>query len=91
MSAPYSNGRIRYGVANVESTTNGILCLCAIFAISSRSTKLEFGFPNVSTKIAFVFSWIAASNEPSTSGSTNVVVTPFVSGSVCARRLYVPP
>ena len=26
-----------------------------------------------------------------TAGLRNVVVTPFVSGSVCARRLYVPP
>lgn len=61
------------------------------FATSSISIRLEFGFPRVSIKIAFVFSWIAASKEPSASGSTNVAVMPLVCGRVCARRLYVPP
>ena len=36
---------------------------------------------------AFVFSRIAASKDPSTSGSTKVAEMPFVSGSVCASRL----
>ena len=48
ISAPYSIGLTRYGVANVLSTTSGILCLCAIFARASMSTTSEFGFPSVS-------------------------------------------
>ena len=59
--AAYSIGRTRYGVANVLSTTNGILCACAICASLSISTTSEFGFPRVSTWIALVFSWMAAS------------------------------
>ena len=91
MSAPYSIGRTRYGVANVLSTTSGILCLCAIFATASISMMFEFGLPKVSIKIAFVFSCMAFSKAPSSSGSTNVVVIPDESGRVCAKRLYVPP
>ena len=45
ISAPYSIGRTRYGVANVLSTTSGILCSCAIFATVSISTTSEFGLP----------------------------------------------
>ena len=45
MSAPYSNGRRRYGVANVLSTTSGILCLCAMAATASMSMRFAFGLP----------------------------------------------
>ena len=67
---------IKYGVANVLSTTNGILCLCAISAHFSKSATLANGFPKVSTNRAFVFSLIAASISPKLSGSTNVVLIP---------------
>ena len=48
ISAPYSIGLTRYGVANVLSTRSGILCACAIFAIASISTTSELGLPRVS-------------------------------------------
>ena len=74
-SAPYSSGLTRYGVANVESTTSGMLCLCATFAIASISTTSEFGFPKVSIYTSFVLSLIAASIS-ATFGFTNVVSIP---------------
>ena len=67
------------------STTNGILCACATFAMASISATSELGFPNVSIYNAFVLSLIAASNA-SGSGSTKVVVMPYC-GSVCSNRL----
>lgn len=76
ISAPYSIGLIRYGVPNVLSTTNGILCLCAIFAILSISTTSEFGFPKDSIYTAFVFSCIAASISSKLCGFTKVDVIP---------------
>ena len=87
MSAPHSSGRTRNGVAKVESTTSGMPWRCAICATASMSIRFEFGLPSVSTKIALVFSVMAASKPPASSGSTNVVVMPAVSGSVCASRL----
>ena len=45
-------------------------------AIASMSGISEFGLPSVSIKIALVLSLIAASKEPSTSGSTKVVSIP---------------
>ena len=60
ISAPYSIGRTRYGVANVLSTMSGIPASCAMSAIFSISTTSELGFPSVSISIAFVFSLIAA-------------------------------
>ena len=56
ISAPYSIGLTRYGVANVLSITSGILCACAISAIFSISTTSELGFPNVSINTALVLS-----------------------------------
>jgi len=48
ISAPYSIGRIRYGVPNVLSITSGILWACAISAIASISVTSELGLPSVS-------------------------------------------
>ena len=77
ISAPYSNGRIWYGVANVESTTRGILCLCAMSATAWMSMRFAFGLPIDSMRIARVFSRIASSNaEMPFVGSTNVVSMP---------------
>ena len=44
----------------VESTMNGIPCACATSASASRSAISPDGFAIVSTKSAFVFSWMAA-------------------------------
>lgn len=60
ISAPYSIGLTRYGVANVLSTIRGIPASCAIFATLSISTTSELGLPSVSICIALVFSLIAA-------------------------------
>ena len=90
MSAPCSNGRIKYGVPNVLSMTTGSPCLCAISAILSISGISEFGFPSVSRYTAFVFGLIAFSTSSRLCASTNVVSTPNCF-SVCARRLYEPP
>jgi len=48
ISTPYSIGRTRYGVANVLSTTAGILYLCAKLAKASKSATSLFGLPKVS-------------------------------------------
>ena len=84
------DGRIRFGVPNVLSITSGILFSCAIFAISSISTTLEFGLPSVSMNTAFVLSWMAFLISSKLLASTNVVVMPYA-GNVCSNRLYVPP
>ena len=90
ISAPCSSGLKRYGVPNVLSTISGILYLCAISATASTSIIFEFGFPNVSIYTNFVFSFIAFSKFCTSSGSTNVVVTPYA-GNVCDNKLYDPP
>ena len=46
MSAPYSIGRTRYGVANVLSTTNGILCACAICAAAMQFVSYHTTYCN---------------------------------------------
>ena len=76
ISAPYSIGLTKYGVANVLSTTNGILCSWATLAKASISTTSELGFPKVSIYTAFVLSLIAFLTSSILSGSTNVVVIP---------------
>ena len=48
MSAPYSNGRMRYGVAIVLSTISGTPLPCATPATVSMSRMLTFGLPMVS-------------------------------------------
>ena len=48
MSAPYSIGRSRIGVATVLSTTSGTPCRCATRASASMSQTLPAGFPTLS-------------------------------------------
>lgn len=83
-------GLTKYGVANVSSTTNVILCLWAIFATDSISTTSELGFPNVSIYKAFVFSLIALSTSSSLKISTKFVSIPYW-GKVCSNKLNEPP
>ena len=55
MSAPNSNGLIRYGVAIVLSTISGMPFSCATSATRRMSRMLIFGLPIVSAKNSFVF------------------------------------
>ena len=61
MSAPYSNGRSRIGVATVLSTIRGTPCLCATLAMASMSQMLPAGLPTLSQNTALVLSSISAS------------------------------
>ena len=76
ISTPWLNALIKYGLANVLSTTNGILCLWAISAHFSKSAIFANGFPKVSTNRALVLSVIACSISSKLSGSTKVDSTP---------------
>ena len=91
MSAPCSNGRIRYGVAIVLSTMSGTPASCATSATSAMSRMLIFGLPMVSAKNSFVFGRTARRHSSASSWfSTNVVSMPSFA-SVYLKRLYVPP
>ena len=90
ISAPYSIGLTKYYEANVLSTTNGILCLWAIFVIDSISTTSEFGLPNVSIYKDFVFSLIALSISSSLKIATKFVSIPYLS-RVSPIKLNEPP
>ena len=59
-SAPHSIGRLRYGVAIVESMMSGRWCACATSARPSMSAISPDGFAIVSAKMNLVFSVIAA-------------------------------
>ena len=69
MSAPYSIGLHRYGVASVLSTIRGTPALLAIFATASMSTITPPGLAIDSMKIALVFGLIARSKVEMSSGS----------------------
>ncbi len=53
MSAPHSMGRLRYGVAMVESMTSGTPAACATAASPSMSAISPDGFATVSAKRAW--------------------------------------
>ena len=82
MSAPHSNGRMRYGVGTVLSSTSGMPCSWATAETPSMS-ELEFcGLPKVSPKNALVFGRMAVRQASRSSGSsTNVTSMPSL-GSV---------
>ena len=61
MSAPYSIGRSRIGVATVLSTISGTPCACATAASASMSQMLPAGLPTLSQKTARVLSSISFS------------------------------
>ena len=61
MSAPYSIGRSRIGVATVLSTISGTPCLWAILASASMSQMFPAGLPTLSQYTAPVLSSISAS------------------------------
>ncbi len=61
MSAPYSIGRSRIGVATVLSTISGTPCLWATRARLSMSQMFPAGLPTLSQKTARVFSSISFS------------------------------
>jgi hypothetical protein len=60
MSAPHSNGRVRYGVATVESMISGMPAAWATSASPSMSAISPDGFATVSAKMSLVLSVIAA-------------------------------
>ena len=80
MSAPWSSGLNRYGVAKVLSTTSGTPWEWHMSASASMSIRLALGFPMGSTKTILVFSLMAASKFPTVPGrvgSTKVHSTPW--------------
>ena len=90
MSAPCSKGRIRYGVAIVLSTMSGMVWRLAMAAMAARSVMTPPGLAIDSTKIARVFSLIAARTAASSSRSTNVADQPK-RRIVCPNCVTVPP
>ena len=82
MSAPHSNGRIRYGVGIVLSSTSGMPSAWATAETPSMSNTSFFGFESVSPKNSFVVGRTAARHWSRSSGSsTNVTSMPYL-GSV---------
>ena len=59
-SAPCSNGCIRYGVVNVESTSSGRPCSCASAATRGMSSTSSPGLPSVSPNSSACLGRIAA-------------------------------
>ena len=90
MSAPHSNGRHRYGVANVLSTISGRSCSCATDDTASMSSTLPPGLPIVSAKNALVFGRTAWRQASGSSGSTHVSST-LILPRKCLSWLIVPP
>ena len=82
MSAPYSMGRSKNGVAKVLSMIRGMLCEWAMAATAWISIRLELGLPKLSMNSALVWGRIAFSKLERSDGSTNVVVMPYGT-SVC--------
>ena len=89
-SAPWSNTRQWIGVAAVLSTISGRPCACAASAQARRSTMLSFGLPIVSANTRRVLSSVSRATASGSSGSAQRTSMPYC-GSVCAKRLYVPP
>ena len=78
MSAPHSNGRIRYGVAMVLSTTSGTPASCATPATASMSRMSICGLLIVSAKNALVLGRTAARHWSRSSGlSTKLTAMPI--------------
>jgi hypothetical protein len=87
MSAPCSNGRMRYGVAIVLSTMSGTPAACAWSATLRMSRMLMRGLPIVSAKKSLVFGRTARAHASGSSwSSTNVVSMPSFA-SVYLNRL----
>jgi hypothetical protein len=90
ISAPYSIGLSRIGVATVLSTISGTPCLWAASAIASMSQTLPAGFPTLSQNTARVSSSINLSMLAGRSSSENRTVTPC-RGRMCANSVCVVP
>ena len=91
MSAPCSNGRIRYGVAIVLSAISGRPFSCAMSAMPWMSSTFACGLPMVSAKNSFVLGRTARRHSSRSSWfSMNVVSMPSFA-SVYLNRLNVPP
>lgn len=87
MSAPCSNGRMRYGVAIVLSTMSGTPDSCATSDTRRMSSTLIFGLPMVSAKKSLVFGRTARRHSSASSWfSTKVVSMPSLA-SVYLKRL----
>ena len=72
------------------STINGIFSFFAVFDTSEISIISSLGFPIVSAYITLVFSFTAFAKLLGSSGSTNVVVIPYL-GNVTFNKFQVPP
>src|ERR1700761_4025468 len=76
MSAPWSIGRIRYGVASVLATIRGTPALRATAEIASISVTLPEGLAIDSMKIALVRGVTAFSKLSMSSGSAHATFQP---------------
>ena len=90
MSAPWSIGRIKYGVASVLSTISGTPALRATSAIASMSVMLPAGLAIDSMKIALVRGVTARSKLPISSGSAHATFQPKLLNA-CVNWLIEPP
>ena len=89
MSAPWSIGRSRIGVATVLSTRSGTPCLCATAASAAMSQMLPAGLPTLSQKIARVFV-DQLFDGAGRSDSANRTAMPWL-GRMCANKVCVVP
>ena len=87
MSAPYSIGRSRIGVATVLSTISGMPWLWATLASASMSQMLPAGLPTLSQKNARVLSSISFSIAAGWSLSAKRTVTPELGQHVREQRV----
>ena len=87
MSAPCSNGLMRYGVAIVLSTMSGMPAACATSATLRMSSTLIFGLPMVSAKKSFVFGRTARRHSSGSSWFSTKVVSMPSFASVYLKRL----
>ena len=91
MSAPWSSGRHRCGVASVESTTSGTPASWATADSAPRSATVPAGLATVSVNRSLVRpGWTAAAKAAGSSGATKVVSIPS-RRSVTSSSTKVPP
>ena len=90
MSAPYSIGRSRIGVATVLSTISGTPCRCAAAAIASMSQMLPAGLPTLSQNTARVSPSISRSMSAAASLAAKRASMPW-RGSTWASSVWVVP
>ena len=82
MSAPHSNGRMRYGVGTVLSTISGMPLSWATLLTPSMSNTSFRGLASTSPKKTLVFGRIAARHCSRSCGSSTKLTSMPIFGSV---------